>query len=296
MRIISDTTLFRAGEGERLAVAIGKFDGVHLGHKKLLKEILAAKEDGFVPAVFTFDPDPMSLFTGRVIPQLTTRAEKRELLRNMGIEILIEFPMTKETAAIPPEQFVSEYLADRLHAGFVAAGTDLSFGYKGRGDYKLLKAMSAGCGFETCCIDKVMSGHREISSTYIREELEQGRIGSANALMGRPYSISGEVDSFPDNSSQDTASFVIIPPADKLLPMRGSYISRVNMNGETVIPETETVVGEKIMTKRTVPLSTSSNGKCLVITAKNKDQQERICGKTATVELLGSSGQEMPDK
>ena len=132
MQIISGTTEFECKH--HTAVAIGKFDGIHQGHRMLLSQILKAKEDGLQSAVFTFDPPPGVFFSGKPQAELTTKEEKRRVFDRMGIDLLIEFPMNAETAAMPPETFVREVLHDRLQTRFIAAGTDLSYGDRGKGD------------------------------------------------------------------------------------------------------------------------------------------------------------------
>ena len=129
MKII--TRLDELNMNEKTAVAIGKFDGIHLGHKKLLKYILDQKQDGLKATVFTFEPSPEEYFVGHPVKQLFTRNEKRKAFEEMGIDILVEFPMTAQTAATPPEDFVKTILVEDLKADYIAAGTDVSFGDKG---------------------------------------------------------------------------------------------------------------------------------------------------------------------
>lgn len=136
MEIIAGTTDFYLEKDT--AVAIGKFDGVHLGHRRLLEEILNKKKNGLAACVFTFDPTPAVLFGLSDGKELTTREEKRRLFEHLGIDILIEFPLTKETAATEPERFVTEILAKQMNTRFVAAGEDLSFGKNGAGNAELL--------------------------------------------------------------------------------------------------------------------------------------------------------------
>ena len=124
MQTIRGTTQFKIEEGT--AVAIGKFDGLHLGHRKLLQEILKQKEDGLKAAVFTFDPSPEIFFGMNPSRELSTNEEKRKLFEEIGIDILVEFPFNKETAATSPEDFVIDILVKRMNAKYVAAGTDLS--------------------------------------------------------------------------------------------------------------------------------------------------------------------------
>ena len=140
MEIIAGTTDFYLEKDT--AVAIGKFDGVHLGHRRLLEEILNKKKNGLAACVFTFDPTPAVLFGLSDGKELTTREEKRRLFEHLGIDILIEFPLTKETAATEPERFVTEILAKQMNTRFVAAGEDLSFGKNGAGNAELLEKMA----------------------------------------------------------------------------------------------------------------------------------------------------------
>ena len=130
MQIIHGTTDFKI-EGKS-AVAIGKFDGIHQGHQKLLKCILEQSFHGMKSVVFTFDPPPSVLFGTAPKKELMTREEKRAAFGKMGIDILIEFPLTFETAAMEPQDFIEEVLVRRMGASYIAAGTDVSFGGKRR--------------------------------------------------------------------------------------------------------------------------------------------------------------------
>ena len=170
MQIISGTTDFLLQGAS--AVAIGKFDGMHRGHKALLSEILEAKKRGLQAVVFTFDPPPAVLFSGKAVKGLTTREEKRRLFRQIGIDVLIEFPLTFQTAAISPEDFLRVIVQEQIGAKLVAAGTDLSFGDRGLGDCKLLKARAEAYGYEVKIIDKVLEDGEEISSTRVRQAVD----------------------------------------------------------------------------------------------------------------------------
>lgn len=226
MRIISGTTEFELDQPG--AVAIGKFDGLHLGHKRLLQEVICEKERGLQAVVFTFDPSPAAFFSGRRLRGLTTRDEKRRLFRQMGIDVLVEFPLNKETAATSPERFVSEILSKRLKTRLVAAGTDLSFGDRGEGNSELLEAMAPAFGYEVKLVEKVEREGRPISSTYVRREVEQGHMEQAEALLGAPYSVMGTV--VHGNRIGHTIGFPtvnLLPPEEKLLPPNGVYFSEV---------------------------------------------------------------------
>lgn len=229
MHIIKDTIEFRLPD--KSAAAIGKFDGIHLGHKALLDTILRKKEQGLLAAVFTFDPAPAVFFGDGTALELTTREEKREAFLAMGIDVLIEFPLNAQTAATLPEQFVKEYLAEKMQAVYIAAGTDLSFGKGGAGNADLLKALSAENGYQVEIIDKVNYEGTEISSTRIRKAIEQGNMELASVLLGEPYRINGEIihgRQLGRKLGMPTVN--LIPPSSKLLPPRGVYYSRTHIN------------------------------------------------------------------
>lgn len=233
MQFIAGTTEFRLGAG--CAAAIGKFDGIHRGHRVLLDEILACKKEGLIAAVFTFDPSPASFFEGGGEKELSTREEKRRRFAGMGVDALIEFPLNARTASMPPEQFIEEVLVKKMRAKFIAAGTDLSFGYKGKGDGALLKSMEHRFGYRVKVIDKICEGGREISSTYVREQVEAGRMEEAARLLGEPYSIIGEVvhgEKFGRTIGMPTVN--LIPEPSKLLPPNGVYYSKVRFNGRVI--------------------------------------------------------------
>ncbi len=226
MEIISGTTEFHI-EGKS-AVAIGKFDGIHLGHKKLLDLILKEKSDGLKSVVFTFDPPPEEFFTGSSIPQLFTKLEKRAAFEEMGIDILIEFPLTAKTAATPPEDFVRRILVGQINADFIAAGTDVSFGDKGRGDQHLLRNLSKEIGYELVLIDKVRIDGEEVSSTRVRNRVADGDMPMVKRLLGYSYSVSGTVQHGRHiGHTIGVPTVNIIPPSNKLLPPYGVYSSRV---------------------------------------------------------------------
>ena len=206
MKIITDATHF-ASEG-RSAVAIGKFDGVHRGHRKLLSDLMRSRDD-LVKTVFTFEPSFASYFAGYPVPELSTKEEKRRLFEEMGIDLLIEFPVN------------------------IYAGSDLSFGFKGEGGLALMESLAVSGDFQVHLVPKLRFEGREISSTYVREAVKEGRMELASDLLGRPYSVVGMVQhgahlghdlGFPTLNLQPTPS--------KLLPPRGVYFSEVIWQGQ----------------------------------------------------------------
>lgn len=249
LEIIAGTTDFFLEK--ETAVVIGKFDGVHIGHRRLLEEILERKKEGLCACVFTFDPAPAVLFGISDGRELTTREEKRLLFERMGVDILIEFPLTFATAAMTPEDFVREVLAERMQVRFLAAGPDLSFGSKGEGNAELLERMGPEYGFTVKIIEKVyleepgfvpasctaegMSGNLGwqddrlmVSSSCVREQLEAGRMELVEKMLGMPYLVSGIVASGKQlGRTLGFPTMNLLPAASKLLPPNGVYFSKV---------------------------------------------------------------------
>lgn len=226
MQIISGTTDFELAG--RSAVVIGKFDGLHRGHKLLLEQVLEEKDNGLLAVVFTFDPPPAAFFAKKMLKGLTTKEEKRRYFRQMGVDVLVEFPMNEKTAATPPAQFITEILQEKLHAALIVAGRDLSFGDRGMGDCALLEKYASECGYQVRIMEKVFDGGEEISSTRVRSAVEQGRMEEAARLLGAPYAVMGTV--VHGRRIGRTLGFPTVnqlPPADKLLPPNGVYLSEV---------------------------------------------------------------------
>ena len=226
MEIIANTVNFHLDS--KTAVAIGKFDGIHIGHRRLLEEILEKKKEGLSTCVVTFDPAPAVLFGLSDGKELTTKEEKRVLFKRMGVDVLVEFPMNRKTAATLPEDFAKEILLERMQARFVAAGSDLSFGAKGAGNASMLKVLGSRLGFRVNIIEKVCLEGREISSTYVRSCVETGDMEQTEKLLGMPYPVMGTV--VKGKQLGRTLGFPtlnLLPPDSKLLPPNGVYYSQV---------------------------------------------------------------------
>lgn len=231
MEIITNTTDFYLKA--ETAVALGKFDGVHIGHRRLLDEIIMRKSRGLAACVFTFDPTPAVLFRSSDGRELTSKEEKRLLFERMGIDILIEFPLDAVTAAMPPGTFVAEVLARRMNVRFIAAGNDLSFGAKGAGDAALLRQLGPELGIEVETIDKVCLDGVEVSSTYVRGRVESGHMRIVEQLLGMPYMVAGKVTEGKKLGRKLGFPTVnLLPESSKLMPPNGVYFSKVRHGGK----------------------------------------------------------------
>lgn len=183
MRVIKGTLDFHIDRPT--AICIGKFDGVHMGHRRLIERITAQKSRGMLATVFTMKPTPEELFGGVKNTPLCSDIEKESYLEELGIDIIVEFPLSFETAAIEPEIFVKDILIDRLCMKYIAAGPDLSFGNKGAGDWQLIKRMSEQYNFDYDIIEKIKSDGEDISSSRIRNAMAIGCVDEAYRMLGR---------------------------------------------------------------------------------------------------------------
>ena len=250
MRIIENTTEFHLEN--KSAVALGKFDGIHLGHRRLLERVLEQKSRGLWAVVFTFDTSAASFFGGET-KELSTREEKRAVFSRLGIDVLIEFPLNRETAATEPAEFVARYLAEQMQTAYLCAGPDISFGKGGAGDYKLLSEYAGTCGYQVELIDKVRVDGEEVSSTRVRQAVRAGEMEKVSAMLGAPYCVSGKVvhgRQLGRKLGMPTAN--ILPDARKLLPPNGVYYSRAGLGdriyrGISNVGCKPTVSEEKIM-------------------------------------------------
>ena len=219
---------------ESTAVTIGKFDGVHLGHRKLLQEVMAYSSKGLKTVVFTFCPSPAVFFGYSDNRKIATDEERRRLLEKIGIDYLVEFPMNQENAGVSAQNFMEEYLMNRMHAKIVVAGPDLSFGYRGKGNVALLQNWAKPHGIDVKIIDKICMDGAEISSSRIRRFLEKGEMENAAKLLGCFYGICGEVlhgAHLGTRLAMPTVNLRI--PKDKVLPPYGVYYAKVFLDEDS---------------------------------------------------------------
>lgn len=231
MQYITGTREFQIDEPT--VVTLGKFDGLHRGHKKLLDQVFCFREKGYKTAVFTFETTPGTLMQGKLQTMITTNAERKSNLEQSGIDYLVEYPFNQEVAHLMPEEFVSGILLGQMNAKAIVTGSDFHFGYQRSGDVNVLKELAQKYGYELAVVEKAMDGVREISSTYIREELAQGHIKKANELLGYPYMIHGEVVHGRHLGTRLGFPTVnILPREQKHLPEFGVYLSEVLIDGK----------------------------------------------------------------
>jgi riboflavin kinase/FMN adenylyltransferase len=216
-------------------VTSGTFDGVHLGHKKILnrlKEI--AKSSNGESVVITYWPHPQLILNpeNKSIKLLNTYEEREQLLREQGIDHLIRIPFTKEFSQITSEKFIKSILIDQIGTKKLVIGYDHRFGKNREGSFEELKKDGPAYGFDVEEIARQDIDSIGISSSAIRKSLLQGDVETATNLLGRPYSISGEVvmgDQLGRTLGYPTANIAPQSP-HKLIPAEGIYAATVTVN------------------------------------------------------------------
>lgn len=214
-------------------LSIGNFDGVHLGHQVLIARTQAlAREHGVASALMTFEPTPREYF-GRdnPPPRISTFRGKVKILRELGVDRLIVQRFGRALSGMPPEVFVRDVLANRMGVRAVVIGDDFRFGHKRAGDLELLQRMGRDLGFTAEGVGTVTVGEERCSSTALRNALAEADLARAEAMLGRPYAMTGHIRRGLQLARKlgmpTTNIFLHRPPALKL----GIYAVRASVNG-----------------------------------------------------------------
>ena len=188
-------SLEQIGQIDETVVALGNFDGVHLGHQKIIERtVRSANAMGLKSAVFTFSNHPSSVLgKGEPVKNILYNEEKVHIIEEMGVDYLINVPFTRDILSMPPEQFVKDILVDHLRIREAYCGFNYTFGYKASGTPEVLMHEGLQHGFgihvqEPFTIDGIV-----VSSTHIRQLISEGRMEEVAKFMGRMYSVGGDV-------------------------------------------------------------------------------------------------------
>lgn len=210
------------------ALTIGNFDGVHFGHRRILRQVVAlAAARGWQPAVLTFDPHPTQVVAPDRTPVLlTSPAHRAELMGEEGIAEVLILPFTAEIAHLSPEDFVRQLLVERLRVRAVLVGDNFCFGYRQSGNVRLLTELGARLGFEIDIVPAVTWRGLMVSSSGIRAVLKSGRVSLAARMLQHPYALDGAVVEGRGIGSKQTVPTLNLAPGAGLVPAPGVYVTR----------------------------------------------------------------------
>ncbi len=213
---------------EPCVLTIGKFDGVHAGHRALLREVVAlAREKNLRAAAMTFDPHPACVVAPERAPKPLLPLEERcELMRELGMEQLFILHFTHEIARLSAEEFAARFIRGVLHAQVVLVGENFRFGHKQAGDPALLKRLGEREGFETRVAASVKRRGIVVSTSAVRSRVDAGDVSMACRLLERPYALSGEVVHGFGIGSKQTVPTLNLRPTAEVMPRNGVYITR----------------------------------------------------------------------
>ncbi len=234
MTVISDLKQF-AKISNKPVLTIGNFDGVHKGHLALFNKVKQrASSIGGQSVVMTFEPHPTKvMMPGNGPPLITPTQQKLRLIEDAGIDVILCIPFTEEFAKISPRNFVKDILVDKIGIKEIVVGYDYSFGHERQGNIELLQEMGNDLGFMVHVVEPVFLDHTLVSSTSIRNLIQEGNLSESKRLLGRDYQVCGTVVKGKDRGARllgiPTANLKLI---DELTPKPGVYAVKVLMDDQ----------------------------------------------------------------
>lgn len=260
------------------SVALGCFDGVHVGHSEIISSAVnAAKKNGLTSIVWSFQTPPKSILSENFKSSylLTSLTEKKKLMRELQVDILICVPFTEKIAKLSPRDFFKNIIVNRLNAKQIFCGFNYRFGYMGEGDVKLLQSLCDEFGISLTVLKEITVDGITVSSSAIRSYLSNGDLKNAQKMLGRPFTLQGKVKDgqhlgrtlgFP-TVNQDV-------PTDKILIKNGVYLTRVKFNKKTKYGITN------------IGIRPTVNGSSPICETHIFDFHGDLYGKTLTVEFI----------
>ncbi len=226
-------------------VSIGNFDGIHLAHQQLLRRVVeCARPTGATATAVTFHPHPAAILApGRAPALLSSPEQKTDLIKQLGIDLLVILPFTAELARVSPEDFVREILVRHLRPVSVLVGPNFRFGHRQAGNTDLLEKLAKQNGFRVEVMPMMERRGERVSSSRIRRLLSEGQVSIAGRLLGRPYSTVGPIVSGLGIGKAQTVPTLNLAPIPELLPRQGVYVTRTWLGEDA--HESVTNVGTK---------------------------------------------------
>ncbi|HEY2546449.1 MAG TPA: bifunctional riboflavin kinase/FAD synthetase [Candidatus Acidoferrum sp.] len=226
-------------------LAIGNFDGIHLGHQSILRAAVACAHDcNAIATTLTFDPLPQKVLRPDTAPLRITSTEQRlNCFAALGMNAAVVIPFTHELAKLSPQEFVDEILVQDLQVRAVFVGENFRFGHKQAGNALLLAELGAQRGFDVVILPPVIYKGEIVSSTIIRREIAEGDVAHAARLLGRPFVLSGKVVSGTGTGRRFTFPTLNLAAEQELLPAKGVYVTRTRFDGDARTRRSVTNIG-----------------------------------------------------
>lgn len=257
-------------------VTIGKFDGLHNGHKVLIKKaVQCSKKKRIKSVVFTFENHPANYFRHHSVKNIIRNKDKMEKLKNLGIDIVVNIPFDENMTKISADDFAKKILKEKLGAKKVIVGHDFTFARNKEGNAKLLKLLGAKYDFKVEVVNPVKINNIRVSSTYIRNLITEGSVNKVKEYLGRNYQLEGEVI-----KSKQLGRTIGFPTAnmkiesEMLIPKCGIYATKVYLDSKTYFGATN------------IGYNPTVNGENLSVETNILNFNEDIYGKTIKVEFL----------
>lgn len=219
---------------QRLVMAVGNFDGLHLGHQAVIgRAVEVARQREYTSAVLTFQQHPRSVLQPDNPPQLLLPpGDKIRRIEQMGVEVLIHLPFTPALALLSPEEFIGHILCEELNLSQIVVGEDFRFGKDRRGTSDLLNQLGEKLNFQVIVIPPVRIGDQVVSSTFIRQLLKQGQVREASVFLNRDYEVVGKVIPGDARGRQLGFPTANLEVDNELIPREGVYAAWVVFEGK----------------------------------------------------------------
>jgi riboflavin kinase/FMN adenylyltransferase len=223
----------RFGAGSRTALSVGNFDGLHLGHQKILRQVQArARASSLLPAVVTFDPHPAKLLRPEQAPRMIqTLAQRLAGFEQMGLDAALVLGFDRALSLLSPEEFVQRILVECMHASAILVGANFRFGHRGAGNVSQLSEIGQRHGFDVEIVAPVELDGVVVSSSAVRSAIAEGRPGDAARLLGRPFSLTGEIRPGAGRGRTILFPTLNLTPEQELLPKLGVYATESVLGG-----------------------------------------------------------------
>jgi riboflavin kinase / FMN adenylyltransferase len=219
--------------GRRAVLSVGNFDGLHLGHQKILRQVIAcAQQQNAIAGVITFDPHPLKVLRpGNAPPLVETIGQRIERFAAIGLDAALVLRFDRALAELTPEQFVRGVLVEELKTAEVLVGENFRFGHRQQGHVDTLRDLGQRFGFSVQIVEPVIIDNEFVSSTGVRTAIAEGRVSHAAHLLGRPFTLTGEIVRGAGRGSTVLFPTLNLAPAQELLPKVGVYATESWVEG-----------------------------------------------------------------